>query len=149
MKLKVFHIRLSKEHVFADQEAINLFMEGVTVKKTSVELINGEINFWSIIVFYEEKQSENQFRPTSKISVTEESELTTEERQIYGTLKKWRQDKAIHLNVSSFIICHNTELMTLAKVRPRTLEELSNIKGFGGHKISTYGEEILLLLNSI
>ena len=124
-------------------------MESVVVKKTSVELVNWQTSYWSIIVFYDTTKSENQSNPTNKVSLTEESELPPEERQIYETLKRWRRDKANQLNVPSYVICHNTELMTLAKVRPQTLEELSNVKGFGGHKISNHGDEILQLLTSI
>ena len=47
------------------------------------------------------------------------------------------------------MVWHNTELMTIAKVKPQSLDELSNIKGFGGQKIAKFGDDILALLNSI
>jgi len=34
MKVKVFHIRLTKEHFETDQETVNNFLESVTVLKT-------------------------------------------------------------------------------------------------------------------
>jgi hypothetical protein len=39
--------------------------------------------------------------------------------------------------------------MIIAKVKPQTLSDSSKIKGFGGQKISKFGEDIIALLNSI
>jgi superfamily II DNA helicase RecQ len=149
MKVKVFHIRLTKENLQSDQESLNNFLDSVTIKKTATELINGQPNFWSILVFYDEQKTEKQEKNSDKISITDENELTDEEKRIFATLKHWRQDKATQLNIPNFMICHNTELMTIAKVKPQTLDEFSKIKGFGGQKIAKFGEDILALLNSI
>ena len=149
MKIKVFHIRLTKENLQSDQDNLNSFLDSVTVKKTATELINGQPNFWSILVFYYEQKVEKQEKTSDKISITDENELTDEEKRIFATLKQWRQDKATQLNIPSFMVCHNTELMTIAKVKPQSLDELSNIKGFGGQKIAKFGDDILALLNSI
>lgn len=149
MKAKVFHIRLTKENLQSDQDNLNNFLDSVTVKKTATELINGQPNFWSILVFYDEQKTEKQEKTSDKISITDENELTDEEKRIFTTLKQWRQDKATHLNIPNFMICHNTGLMTIAKVKPQTLDELSKIKGFGGQKIAKFGDNILAVLNSI
>jgi superfamily II DNA helicase RecQ len=149
MKLKVFHIRLTKENLYPDQEKINIFLENVSVKKTSATLIQGNPNFWSVLVFYNDKKVEIQNKKTEKISIPDESCLSDEEMIIYCTLKEWRNDMAKTLNIPHFIICHNAELITIAKVKPRTMEELQTIKGFGETKIAKFGEDILALLNSI
>ncbi|TAF72241.1 MAG: hypothetical protein EAZ53_16740 [Bacteroidetes bacterium] len=149
MKVKVFHIRLTKENLQTDQDTLNNFLDSVTVKKTATELVNGQPNFWSILVFYDDQKSEKQEKVTDKISVTDENELTHDEKIIYSNLKLWRQDKATQLNVPNFMVCHNTELITISKVKPQTMDELSKIKGFGGQKISKFGDDIIALLNSI
>lgn len=149
MKVKVFHIRLTKENLQNDQDNLNNFLDNVTVKKTATELINGQPNFWSILVFYDDQKVEKQQKTSDKISITDENDLTDEEKRIFATLKQWRQDKATQLNIPNFMVCHNTELMTISKVKPQTLDELSNIKGFGGQKIAKFGEDIIALLNSI
>jgi len=149
MKVKVFHIRLTKENLQTDQDNLNNFLDSVTVKKTATELVNGQPNFWSILVFYDEQKAENQEKTSDKISVTDDNELTEDEKRIFSTLKQWRQDKATQLNIPNFMVCHNTELMTIAKVKPQTLDDLSKIKGFGGQKIAKFGDDILALLNSI
>jgi len=149
MKVKVFHIRLTKENLQTDRDSLNKFLDSVTVKKTATELISGQPNFWSILVFYDDPKTEKQEKVSDKISVTDENDLTDDEKIIFSALKQWRQDKATQLNIPNFMVCHNTELMTIAKVKPLTLDELSKIKGFGGQKISKFGDDILALLNSI
>lgn len=149
MKVKVFHIRLTKENLQSDQETLNSFMENVTVKKTATELINGQVVFWSILVFYDDQKPRKNEKNSDKIAITDFSELTDDEKKIFDVFKQWRQDKATQMNVPNFVVCHNTELMTIAKLKPQTLEELMKIKGFGEHKIAKFGDDILALLNSI
>ncbi len=149
MKAKVFHIRLTKDNLQTDQDNLNEFLGSVTMKKTSTQLINGQPNFWSILVFYEDLKAEKTQKQSDKFAVTSETELTTDEKRIFNTLKQWRLDKASELVIPSFMICHNTELMTVAKVKPQTLDELIKIKGFGEHKIAKFGDDILAVLNSI
>ncbi|HPI19082.1 MAG TPA: HRDC domain-containing protein [Candidatus Kapabacteria bacterium] len=145
MKVKVFHIRLTKENFLTDQDSINQFLESVTVIKTSTQFINGQINFWSILVFYDEQKIGKQY---DKISVSSYEELTSDEKRVYDVLKHWRFEKASELNLPRFMVCHNTELMTVAKIKPQTLDELKKIKGFGKNKIAKLGGEILNVLNS-
>lgn len=149
MKVKVFHIRLTKENLQSDQDNLNNFLDSVTVKKTATELIDGQPNFWSILVFYDDPKTEKLEKTSNKIAITDENELTDDEKRIFVTLKQWRQDKATLLNIPSFMVCHNTELMTIARVKPQTLDELSKIKGFGGQKIAKFGDDIIAVLNSI
>lgn len=148
MKVKVFHIRLTKENLQADQDNLNDFLDSVSIKKLESELITGQPNFWSILVFFEEKNADLP-KSSNKIAVTAESELTEDEKLIYNALRQWRNDKANNLNLPSYVIAHNTQLMTIAKVKPQTLDDFINIKGFGGLKVAKYGEDIIALLNSI
>lgn len=149
MKVKAFHIRLTKENLQSDQEALNSFMENVTVKKTATELINAHTAFWSILLFYNDQKPEKIKKSPDKITITDFSELTEDEKKIFEVFKQWRQDKATQMNVPKFVVCHNAELMTIAKLKPQTLEELIKIKGFGRYKIAKFGDDILALLNSI
>lgn len=149
MNVRVFHIRLTKENLQSDQDVLNEFLNSVTVKKTSTELVNGQPNFWSILVFYESQEKEQQEKTSDKISFSNWDDLTDHEKDLYAILRQWRQDKATQMNIPSFMICHNTQLLTVAKMKPQTLEELLKIKGFGGQKIARYGDDIIAVLNSI
>ena len=151
MKIKHFYIRLNKENLQIDQDTLNSFLDNVVVKKTVTELINGQPNFWSILVFYDEQKADRQDKNSEKVAVTSETELTAEEKNIYDVLREWRQDKASELNVPNYVVAHNTELMTIDKIKPQSLDELSKVKGFvsGGQKIAKYGDDIIAVLNSI
>ncbi len=150
MKIKVFHIRLSREYLQSDQEKINEFIENVEVKKTAMELISGQINFWSIVVFYENPKEEIEYKSKSnKISYPTDTELTADENNLLIALRTWREDKSVELNLPSFMICGNKELISIAKTKPSNLEDLEKIKGFAGQKIAKFGKDIIALLNSI
>lgn len=45
MKVKVFHIRPTKENLQSDQDSLTNFLNSVTVKKTATELINESLTF--------------------------------------------------------------------------------------------------------
>ena len=147
-RIKVFHIRLTKEHFKTDQEIINNFLESVTVLKTETEFINGQTNFWSILIFYDEKGKDIKEKTSNKISNEVTIELTDEEKVYYKSLKLWRQNKAEHLGIINFMVCHNSELMAIAKEKPTRIEDLNKIKGFGKRKIAKFGNEIIALINS-
>jgi superfamily II DNA helicase RecQ len=153
MKVKVFHIRLSREHLQQDQDRINEFIENVNVKKTALELVSGQINFWSIVVFYDDLKESNDSKEESsrsgKISFSVDTELTEEEKKILVALRLWREEKSVELNFPSFMICSNKELISIAKTKPQNFEELERIKGFAGQKIAKFGSDIIALLNSM
>jgi superfamily II DNA helicase RecQ len=150
MQICVFHIRLTKEHLYSDQEAVNTFLESISVNKTYVELISGTPNYWSILVFYDhaaQQQKAEQRLP----KMTEEMirNLSPEEKRIYEDLREWRLGKAGKMNWKSFMIYSNFDLLMLVKAMPETIEELSKLKGFGKYKVQQYGEELLNVIHNI
>ncbi len=149
MKAQVFQLRLTNDNLQSDQDSLNNFLNSVSVKKTATELIQGQSNFWSILVFYDEYKQEKQALAPDNVILKDSTDLSDEEKTIFETLKQWRQDKATQLSVANYMICHNSELLSVAKVKPLTLGDLSKIKGFGEQKISKFGEEILAVLNAV
>lgn len=149
MNLKLFQTRLDEQHLQADQDTINRFMEKVYVRKTATQFVPGEPDYWSVMVFYEdEKPKKSHAKDSDKISVQSESDLTEEEREIVSALKQWRKDKASALNVPDFFICHNADLFSLSRAKPRTLADFGKVKGFGDQKIARHGEEIISVINA-
>ncbi len=154
MKLKIFHIRQTKEHLNSDEEVTNNFLENIVVKNISTQFISGQVNYWSILIFYELKKNEttdlsNTSIPYSKIMFPANSELIGIEIEKFKILKEWRFDKAKELNLPVFMICNNTELISVVKSGITTIEELYTIKGFGDQKVPKFGTEIIAVLNSI
>lgn len=143
MNIKVFNIRLNKEHCQEDQNRMNQFLDSVEIKLTSTNFVTTTtVDFWSAVVFYEPKKKEHK-------AAVDEKELTVEEEKIYSALKQWRNDLAKESGWSAFRICHNSHLLSIAKAKPQTLEELKSIKSFGESRTAKYGEDIISLLNAL
>ena len=142
MNIKVFNIRLDKEHCQQDQIKMNEFLDSVDIKLTSTNFVTTTtLDFWSAVVFFEPKKE-------SKSSV-EESELSVEEKNIFSALRHWRNDLAKESGWSAFRICHNSHLISIAKANPQTIEELKSIKSFGESRTANYGDDIISLLNAM
>lgn len=147
MNLKLFNTRLSTESALADQQAINSFMDSVSVKKTSTQFVPGNPDFWSILVFYEDLNGTHKKETEKQPAITEE-DLNETEKSIYAALRLWRKDRATEINLPEFMVCHNATLMTVAKEKPQDLLALSKIKGLGDQKIAKYGDDIVAILNA-
>lgn len=142
MNIKVFNIRLDKEHCTEDQNKMNEFLDSVEVKLTSTNFVTTTtIDFWSAVVFFEPKKNTK--------TIVNENELSFDEKKIYSALKQWRSDLAKESEWSAFRICHNSHLVSIAKAKPQTLEELRNIKSFGAKRTANYGDDIISLLNAL
>lgn len=146
MNIKVFNIRLNKEHCQNDQVKMNEFLDSVNVKLTSTNFVTtGTLDFWSAVIFFEPKTVKNE-KKESKFS---EEELLPNERKIFKALQSWRNDLADKLNWAAFRICHNSHLIAIAKANPQTVDELENVYGFGKLRAEKYGDDILAVLNAL
>lgn len=143
MRIRTFHIRLTKEHLQNDQDALNAFMGEVAVSDVRTGLITGQTNFWSIVVMYEEKAE----LKTETSNSLEDAPLTFEQQRMYDRLKTWRAAKAEETGMAAYLICSNSDLMGVARKRPTDKAGLLLVKGFGSQKIARFGEEILSVVN--
>jgi superfamily II DNA helicase RecQ len=151
MKVKAFQIRLNEIHQKIDQETVNNFLSGVTVKKTASSFV-ADSAYWSVLAYYTEDKP--QARSSSGLRIDKlffpiDTELSDGEKRVYEALKDWRQGKADAQGLPSYLVAGNAELITIAKVRPQSMDELLKIRGFGNQKAAKYGEDIIALLNSI
>lgn len=149
MKVKHFRVRVSGDHLQNDQDRINSFLTDVNVEKTAANFITGMIDYWSVLVFYSPKTEKAKEKTTpEKVAVLNYEELTDEEKNTLNSLKHWRSEKSSKLGLPQYMICHNAELMTIAKLKPDSVDELKKVKGFGENKISRYGNDIISLLHA-
>ena len=153
MKIKTFRIRTDVDQLGKDEKSINQFMETVTVKKTATEFVTDKENYWAVIIYYEDGVSKN-LAPVKegmddKISFPSDAVLSAEEGIVFNALQKWRNDLTIRTSLPGYMICNKSELVTISKIKPKNLEELGKIKGFGSKKLMKYGDDVLALLNSV
>jgi hypothetical protein len=80
MAIKVYNIRLDKEHLKLDQNRMNAFLDSVSVKLTSSNFVTtATTDYWSVLIFYDEKKQVQSHIP--------EKVLIGEEKEIYEALK--------------------------------------------------------------
>jgi ATP-dependent DNA helicase RecQ len=63
-------------------------------------------------------------------------------------LRSWRSERSQEDAVPAYVVLHDATLRELAAVRPRTLDELASVKGFGPVKVERYGDALLAVLAS-
>ena len=80
--------------------------------------------------------------------LSEDIEEKIEDRELFELLRKWRKEKAIKLGIKPYIIFSDSTIIELANKKPKTKDELLNIRGMGEKKYENYGEEILKILNN-
>lgn len=146
MNVKSFIIRINTDHGESDENNLNEFLNRVVVVKTYCQFVNGDNPFWSIVAFYKNEVKES-IESTKKMA-NPDSELSSEEFQLLEKLKNWRREKAISNAIPNYMVCTNSELISLVKIKPTSIDDLIQIKGFGLQKSSNYGEDILEIINS-
>ena len=145
MQVKVFSIRLEPAFLIEDQQKLNEFLATIMFKKSSVQFVESEESYWSVLVHYDVLENEIPAKQERKAY----EDLQPKDKQLYGYLNQWRTEKADELKQKKFMICHNSELIDLAMYKPSNFDELQQIKGFGKQKTEKFGEDILSILNAV
>ncbi|WP_312825504.1 HRDC domain-containing protein [Epilithonimonas sp.] len=145
MKVKVLKIRVSDKFQNMDEAVVNDFLSRFEIVNMNSKLVQDEINYWSVLIYYQEKSKQSG---SSKMNISSEEDLSDEEKIIYNKLKDWRYEKSKELNHPPYIIFHNTHLMSIAKFKPCNLQDLEQISGLGESKIKRYGIEIIEVLEN-
>jgi ATP-dependent DNA helicase RecQ len=68
------------------------------------------------------------------------------DRSAFERLRAMRLDIARSRGVPPYVIFHDSTLRELARVKPRTLDELAGVYGMGARKIESFGEIVLQTL---
>lgn len=66
---------------------------------------------------------------------------------IFNSLRQWRSERARADGMPSYLISTNRQFALMAESRPKTLEALLEIEGFGRARGEKYGREILNILS--
>ncbi|PYX41891.1 MAG: RecQ family ATP-dependent DNA helicase [Acidobacteria bacterium] len=72
--------------------------------------------------------------------------VSSEEHALREYLREWRRRISKEQGVSAFIVMYDTSLEALCRLRPKSLQELRSVPGFGERKIEAYGDKILAAL---
>ena len=66
---------------------------------------------------------------------------------LVAALRTWRLETARHSGVPPHVLLHDTTLEAMAALRPRTMEDLVAVPGFGAVKAGRYGAPLLDILS--
>lgn len=173
MEVKIFKIRLSEEFQLVDEKLIHDFVKRCEILKIDTQLVKDKINYWSVLIFYNEIENyvekpdfidtvENRkwiikqyhkYNPKDNIVVSENLNIIEQpseiELRIYRKLKEWREEKAEDSALPPYVILKNSQLMSIARHLPNTLEDLENVNEIAKAEIEQFGEEILVILENI
>jgi ATP-dependent DNA helicase RecQ len=73
--------------------------------------------------------------------------LPPQERNLFETLRAWRAQEAQTQKVPAYVIFHDSVLQEIATRRPRTRDQLAQIKGVGASKLDRYAAVLLEALS--
>ncbi len=65
---------------------------------------------------------------------------------LYGALMRWRNEVAADHNASAYMVLPQKTIVDLARIRPTTLAELAEVKGFGKTKVRQIGPQVLAII---
>ena len=74
---------------------------------------------------------------------------TPEEAALFEALRAHRLERAKELGVPPYVVAHDRTLYDLARVRPRSMEELLLVDGIGPAKAERYGEGFLAVVHAL
>ena len=69
--------------------------------------------------------------------------------ELFAKLKEWRLSLARQKRLPPYIIMHDSTLIEIIALMPKTLVELQNVSGMGPIKIERYGKEVLEIVNGL
>ena len=70
------------------------------------------------------------------------------DRTLFEQLRTWRRNVSLSRQVPAFILCGDTSLRDLARRKPRDLQQLLGVHGFGERKSQDLGPQLIELITS-
>lgn len=104
----------------------------------------------STYTFDYNKKYENLFDSDEKFELSNKDiieEEPIEETPLYKELRRYRLDKSREEKVKPYFLYSNLQLQALVKAKPKSVEELRKVNGFGNVKCERYGKDIVEIVN--
>lgn len=142
MAFKILTIKFdSEKELFIDEE-IDKFLINKKLKSYEVRFFSEKnSHYWTLFIEYDEIIDKKNRTP-------EVIKLTDEEKHFLLRLKELRKNLADKNGVPVYVVATNKELLGVVKNKPKTLESLKNIDGFGKRKLEKYGKDLIQLVNN-
>lgn len=123
------------------EEILNDFCLNKQVKSFRTEFFIHEGNpSWTVFLEYD--------TVLEKADGGDNEGMNEVEKLLFDRLKQWRREQAEKEGVPTYIVATNRELKDIIKNKPRSLEALKAIRGFGKKKIEKYGTAVTEMIRT-
>ena len=89
------------------------------------------------------KRIEALEKTVAELSAALPVKRSPKDEALYNALREKRRDAANELEIPLYCVATNKMLNRVVATKPKTLDELRTIYGFGPNKVKLYGETIL------
>lgn len=129
-------LKESADEMFIQMDIVCRTLETIIAKGFSVE------EYGKIRTECQLEDRSKAKRRLKKVIKSTDTPLTVNE-ELRARLQDWRTERFKADNVPAYTIMHQSTLLEIASLVPKTMSELLSIKGFGKAKCEKYGAEIL------
>lgn len=134
MELRIITLPFDDNLEGFDDEVVTKFCINKKVHGIHAEFFtNNNKKYWSVAIQYETVLHDNE-----KIA-----EFTEPQKLLYQKLREWRRKSAEKQGYPVYLICRNIHLEEIVRNKPKSLEDLKQIKGFGKSKLQKFGKDVL------
>ncbi len=146
MKRKVFTLHLDPERGAFDDAELAAFVEAHEVLAVHEHLLHVDGRpAWALLVSYRDRVKAGGVRPPQPEREAA-LEIPEVDRALFEALRRWRNERARRDGRPTYVVFRNQHLADIARLRPRTLTALREVKGVGEGKAREYGEEVLAVV---
>jgi len=92
------------------------------------------------------KELEDRLENVSVPKETQTKTSISSNNKLYNILSDKRMDLAHNIRAPAYVVASNKTLNSMIELKPRTLEDMKSVHGFGPHKLGLYGKEFLTVL---
>jgi superfamily II DNA helicase RecQ len=92
------------------------------------------------------KELEDRLENVSAPKETQTKSSISSNNKLYNILSDKRMDLAYNIRAPAYVVASNKTLNSMIELKPRTLDDMKSVHGFGPHKLGLYGKEFLTVL---
>lgn len=159
MLVKVFNLRLDMNTLQYDDSILSRFVGEHEVVSMKTQFFSyREEPMWSVMVVYRNQYKASalldastpkmEYKGIPKQQTVSSNISYVLKHTMYEKLREWRNETARRLGHPPSNLFSNRQLDEIATLCPKSIHQLQSVHGVGTYKSSTYGHEILAILES-
>jgi ATP-dependent DNA helicase RecQ len=114
---------------------------------SAAAVLRGEVELLLRVPSEAARRAKGRTRGAGREAAKAPIALDTAALDRYAALRAWRGEVARARNLPAYVVFHDATLAEMARLAPRSLDELASIGGVGEKKLEAYGDEILRVLD--